>query len=80
MALFRGNRPGMAIVAGSSINLLDTTFQQFTGFPGVYVKLEDSIRGFKELCDGVHDELPEQAFYMVGTIDEALEKAKKLAA
>jgi F-type H+-transporting ATPase subunit beta len=53
--------------------------EQFTGTPGKYVKLEDTIRGFKEIAEGVHDELPEQAFYMVGTIEEALEQGKKLA-
>ena len=42
------------------------------------MRLEDTIRGFKEILDGKHDELPEQAFYMVGTIEEAVEKAKKL--
>ncbi|HNX95896.1 MAG TPA: F0F1 ATP synthase subunit beta [Holophaga sp.] len=52
----------------------------FTGFPGKYVKLEDTIRGFAEICDGKWDHLPEQAFYMVGTIEEAAEKAEKLAA
>jgi F-type H+-transporting ATPase subunit beta len=51
--------------------------EQFTGTSGVYVKLEDTIRGFKEVLDGKHDDLPEQAFYMVGTIEEAVEKAKK---
>jgi F-type H+-transporting ATPase subunit beta len=50
----------------------------FTGTPGVYVKLEDTISGFEEIIAGKHDELPENAFYMVGTIDEALEKAKTL--
>jgi F-type H+-transporting ATPase subunit beta len=54
--------------------------QEFTGTPGRYVKLEDTIRGFKEIIEGKHDELPEQAFYMVGGIEEAIEKAKKLAA
>lgn len=54
--------------------------ETFTGTPGKYVKLEDSIRGFKEILDGKHDDLPEQAFYMVGTIEEAVEKAQKLAA
>ena len=44
--------------------------------PGKYVPLEDTIRGFKEILDGKHDDLPEQAFYMVGTIEEAVEKAK----
>jgi F-type H+-transporting ATPase subunit beta len=53
--------------------------EQFTGTPGVYVRLEDTIRGFKEVLEGKHDELPEQAFYMVGTIEEAVEKAEKLA-
>ena len=53
--------------------------EQFTGTPGVYVRLEDTIRGFKEVLDGKHDDLPEQAFYMVGTIEDAVEKAKKLA-
>jgi F-type H+-transporting ATPase subunit beta len=42
------------------------------------VALKDTIRGFKEICDGKHDELPEQAFYMVGTIEEAVERAKEL--
>ena len=52
----------------------------FTNTPGVLVSLEDTIRGFREIVDGKHDHLPEAAFYMVGTIDEAIEKAKKLAA
>ncbi|MEI6806095.1 MAG: F0F1 ATP synthase subunit beta [Myxococcaceae bacterium] len=50
----------------------------FTGSPGKYVKLEDTIRGFKEIVEGKYDDIPEQAFYMVGTIEEALEKATKL--
>jgi F-type H+-transporting ATPase subunit beta len=49
----------------------------FTGFPGKFVKLEDTIRSFKEILDGKHDDLPENAFYMVGAIEEAVEKAKK---
>jgi F-type H+-transporting ATPase subunit beta len=53
--------------------------EQFTGTPGRYVRLADTIRGFKEILDGKHDGLPEQAFYMVGTIEEAVEKARKLA-
>ncbi|MBI2336364.1 MAG: F0F1 ATP synthase subunit beta [Deltaproteobacteria bacterium] len=53
---------------------------QFTGLEGKYVKLADTIRGFKEVLEGKHDDVPEQAFYLVGTIEEALEKAKKLAA
>ncbi|HON00530.1 MAG TPA: F0F1 ATP synthase subunit beta, partial [Acidobacteriota bacterium] len=54
--------------------------EQFTGIPGKYVPIEDTIRGFREICDGKHDEIPEQAFYMVGGIDEVLEKAKQLQA
>ncbi len=50
----------------------------FTGIPGKYVKVEDTIKGFKEILSGQHDDLPEQAFYMIGTIDEAVEKAKTL--
>jgi len=53
--------------------------EQFTGTPGAYVRLEDTIRGFKEVLEGKHDDLPEQAFYMVGTIEDAIEKAKRLA-
>ena len=52
--------------------------EQFTGFKGEYVKLADTIRGFQEIVNGKHDALPEQAFYMVGTIEEALEKAEHL--
>ena len=52
--------------------------EQFTGKPGRYVKLEDTIKGFKEIIEGKHDDIPEQAFYMVGSIDEALENAKKM--
>ena len=52
--------------------------EQFSGIAGKYVKLEDTIRGFKEIIEGKHDDLPEQAFYMVGTIEEAVEKAKTL--
>jgi F-type H+-transporting ATPase subunit beta len=54
--------------------------QVFTGKEGRAVTLAESIRGFKEICDGKHDDLPEQAFYMVGGIDEAVANAKKLAA
>jgi F-type H+-transporting ATPase subunit beta len=52
--------------------------EQFTGTPGVYVKLEETIRGFKEILEGKHDDLPEQAFFMVGTIEDAREKAARL--
>lgn len=53
--------------------------ESFTGNPGRYVPLEETLRGFKEILDGKHDDLPEQAFYMVGTIDEAVENARQLA-
>jgi F-type H+-transporting ATPase subunit beta len=53
---------------------------QFTGLEGKYVKIEDTIRGFKEIVDGKHDDVPEQAFYMVGTIEEVREKAEKMSA
>jgi F-type H+-transporting ATPase subunit beta len=52
--------------------------EQFTGFKGKYVTIADTIKGFKEIVDGKHDDIPEQAFYMVGTIDEALEKAASM--
>ncbi len=52
--------------------------EKFTGMPGVYVPIKETIRGFKEILDGKYDDLPEAAFYMVGTIDEAVEKAKKI--
>jgi F-type H+/Na+-transporting ATPase subunit beta len=51
----------------------------FTGRPGKYVPIKETVRGFKEILDGHHDTLPEQAFFMVGSIDEAVEEAKKLA-
>lgn len=54
--------------------------ETFTGLAGKYVKIADTIRAFKEICEGKHDDLPEQAFYMVGTIEEAIEKAQKMAA
>ncbi len=54
--------------------------EAFTGTPGAYVELKDTIRGFKEIVEGKHDDIPEQAFYMVGTIEQAQEKAKRLAA
>jgi F-type H+-transporting ATPase subunit beta len=52
--------------------------EQFTGTPGRYVKIEDTIKGFREIVDGKHDEIPEQAFYMMGTIEEVLENAEKI--
>ncbi len=51
--------------------------EAFTGTPGVYVKIEDTIKGFREIMAGKHDDLPESAFYMIGSIEEAVEKAKK---
>ena len=54
--------------------------EQFTGVEGKYVTIADTVRGFREVVDGKHDEVPEQAFYMVGTIEEALEKAEKMKA
>ena len=55
-----------------------TVGEVFTGIPGEYVSVDDTVRGFKELVEGVHDDLPEQAFYMVGPIEQAVEKAKTL--
>jgi len=54
--------------------------EQFTGTPGKYVKIEDTVRGVREILDGKHDDLPESAFYMVGTIEDAVEKAAQLRA
>lgn len=54
--------------------------EQFTGQPGVYVPVKETVRSFKEILEGKHDDLPEDAFYMVGSIDEAIEKAKSLGA
>jgi F-type H+/Na+-transporting ATPase subunit beta len=53
--------------------------EQFTGTPGEYVRTEDTIKGFREIIEGKHDDLPEQAFYMVGTIEQAVEKGRRLA-
>ena len=53
--------------------------EQFTGQPGAYVKIEETVRGFKEILEGKHDTLPEQAFYMVGTIEQVVAKSKTLA-
>ena len=52
--------------------------EQFTGIKGKYVKLADSIKGFQEIVDGKHDSIPEQAFYMQGTIEDVLAKAEEL--
>jgi F-type H+-transporting ATPase subunit beta len=54
--------------------------ETFTGRPGKYVPVKETVRGFKEILEGQHDALPEQAFYMVGTIDEAVESARRLEA
>jgi F-type H+-transporting ATPase subunit beta len=54
--------------------------EQFTGMPGKYVDIKDTVKGFKEILEGKHDALPEQAFYLVGTIEDVIEKAKKLQA
>ena len=54
--------------------------EQFTGLQGKYVKVEDTVRSFKEIIDGKHDDIPEQAFYMKGAIDEVLEAAEKMKA
>ena len=51
---------------------------QFTGLEGKYVPIEDTIRGFKEIVEGKHDDIPEQAFYMMGTIEEVEERAEKM--
>ena len=53
--------------------------EQFTGLPGKYVPIAETVRSFKEIVEGKHDAIPEQAFYMVGTIEEALAKAEKMA-
>jgi len=51
--------------------------ENFTGMPGKFVKLKDTIKGFKEIIEGTYDDLPEQSFYMVGTIDDVLKKGQK---
>jgi F-type H+-transporting ATPase subunit beta len=53
--------------------------EAFTGKSGKYVKIEDTVRGFKEICEGKHDDIPEQAFYMKGGIEEVIEAAKEMA-
>ena len=57
---------------------LDHVAEVFNGFPGKFVEIKDTIRSFKEILEGKHDNLPEQAFLFVGTIEEAVEKAKTL--
>ena len=53
--------------------------ETFTGIPGKYVPVKETVRGFKEILEGKHDDLPENAFFMVGTIDEAVAKGRALA-
>jgi F-type H+/Na+-transporting ATPase subunit beta len=55
-----------------------TVAEVFSGIPGVYVKVADTVRGFREICEGKHDDLPEQAFLFVGTIEQARERAENL--
>ena len=52
--------------------------QQFTGMEGKYIEVKETVRGFREILDGKHDDLPEQAFYLVGGIEDVIEKAKTL--
>ena len=52
--------------------------EQFTGMEGKYIDIKDTVSGFRQILDGVHDELPEQAFYMVGTIEEAIKKGETI--
>jgi F-type H+-transporting ATPase subunit beta len=54
--------------------------EQFTNLPGKYVPIKETVRGFSEILDGKHDHLPEDAFMLVGTIDEAVEKAERIEA
>ncbi len=54
--------------------------EEFTGRPGHYVTVEETIRGFQEIVEGKHDDMPEQAFYMVGTIDDVVKRAEELRA
>ena len=71
---------GFVEVRPDKVVIMAFVAAQFTGMEGKYVKLDDSIKGFAEICDGKWDHLPEQAFYLVGTIEEAAEKAEKMAA
>ena len=73
LTIFGAHEPMAVVVNGGFAEV-------FTGSPGVFVQLADTIRGFKGLCEGKYDHLPEAAFYMVGTIEQAVEKGKKLAA
>jgi F-type H+-transporting ATPase subunit beta len=52
--------------------------EQFTGIPGQYVTIDQTVRGFREILDGAHDHLPEQAFYMKGTIDQVAEEGERM--
>ena len=78
-------RPGMIeIYEGQTVTrqifVVSGIAEVFTGSPGVFVNLEDTIKGFKGIVAGDYDDLPESAFYMVGTIEEAVAKAQKMAA
>ena len=70
------NGPGLKISA-TAVSELNRQ-AAFTGTPGVFVSLKDTIKGFQGLVDGYFDDIPEAAFYMVGTIEEAIEKSKKM--
>ena len=79
--LTNGDSPGRPVARARKIQrFLSQPFfvaEVFTGQAGRYVALKDTIRGFKEIAEGKHDDIPEQAFFMVGTIEEAVEKAKQ---
>ena len=63
---------------GSISNALGLTAEQFTGIPGQYVKIADTIRGFREIVEGKHDDIPEQAFLLQGTIEQVIERAEQM--
>ena len=78
-------RPGERASRFGELSLFDCTqplsvAEVFTGVEGKYVPIRDTVRGFQEILNGDHDDLPEQAFYMVGTIEEAVEKAESMRA
>ena len=75
----RGRPIASIVVSGEGLFQPFHVAEVFTGFPGVFVDLEDTIKGFKGVCAGDYDHLPEAAFYMVGTIEDAVEKAKRMA-
>jgi uncharacterized alkaline shock family protein YloU len=67
---------GITTVCDNLIETVRYKVEQFTGMKGKYVPIRETIRGFKEIIEGLHDDLPESAFLFVGTIDEAVEKAR----